>query len=113
MTREERRTRRRAMELAAAGGSGLEGHARRVARLALATADGLDDGLRQDVELTALLHDIGKLALPYRLLQKADGLDDGDWTLVRTHSVWGERLCLSHAFPARIARLVRATHERW
>jgi putative nucleotidyltransferase with HDIG domain len=102
------------MELAAAPGTGLRAHARRVARIALAAADGHGgDGLRLDVELTALLHDVGKVAMPYQLLNKSEPLDEAEWALMRTHTIEGERLCASHGFPAHVGRLVRATHERW
>jgi putative nucleotidyltransferase with HDIG domain len=111
MTMEERR---RAMELAGVAGSGLRNHAWRVGRIALAAADGLDgERLRDEVHLTALLHDVGKLAMPYRLLQKSEPLDEADWSTMRTHTVEGERLCVAHGFPSRVGRLVRATHERW
>src|SRR3954469_53795 len=114
MTREERRLRRRAMELAAAPGMGVKAHARRVARIAVAVAEGFDgDHLRHDVELTALLHDVGKLAMPYRLLHKSEPLDEAEWALMHTHTVEGEKLCVAHGFDRRIGRLVRATHERW
>ena len=106
--------RRRAMELAAAPGTGLKGHARRVAHIAMAVAEGLEgEVLREEVELTALLHDVGKLAMPYQLLNKPDALDERDWSLMRTHTIEGERMCTAHGFPERLGRLVRATHERW
>src|SRR3954466_11672595 len=110
MTREERRLRRRAMELAAAPGMGLKAHARRVARIAIAVAEGLDGGedLRSEVELTALLHDVGKLAMPYRVLHKAEPLDEDEWALMHTHTVEGQRLCVAHGFDARIGGFVRA-----
>lgn len=103
------------MELAAAPGKGLKAHARRVARIAMAGAEGLGDGdaLRNDVELAALLHDVGKLAMPYRLLHKSGPLDGAEWALMRTHTIEGERLCLAYGFGERVAGLVRSTHERW
>jgi len=105
---------RRAMELAAAPGAGLNAHARRVARIAVAAAEGLDgESLRHEVELTALLHDVGKLAMPYQLLNKSGPLDEQEWALMHTHTIEGERLCTAHGFGPRIAALVRATHERW
>src|SRR5947209_20536909 len=114
MTTDEARGRRRAMELAAVAGVGLRAHARRVARIATASAEGLDgEQLRHDVELTALLHDVGKLAMPYRLLNKDGALDSDDWAVMRTHTLEGERLCLAHGFSEHTGRLVRATHERW
>ena len=106
--------RRRAMELAAAPGVGLKAHAKRVARIAIAVAEGLDaDGLRGEVELTALLHDIGKLAMPYRVLQKAGPLDEAEWALMHAHTIEGQRMCEAHGFDDGAGLLVRATHERW
>ena len=106
--------RRRAMELAAAPGVGLQTHAKRVARIAVAVAEGLDaDDLRCEVEVTALLHDIGKLAVPYRVLHKAGPLDDAEWTLMHAHTIEGQRICAAHGFDERFGALVRATHERW
>jgi HD-GYP domain-containing protein (c-di-GMP phosphodiesterase class II) len=113
--KDERRLRGRAIELAAATGSGLRGHARRVARLAVLAADALelDERARLEIEITALLHDVGKVALPYRLLNKSTGLDEAEWALMRTHTVEGERLCDAAGFPAYLGAYVRATHERW
>ena len=113
--KEERRQRRHAAELASASGAALRAHARRVARLAVAAADALETGeaVRHEVEVTALLHDIGKVALPYRLLNKPTPLDEAEWVVMRTHTVEGEHLCVANGLPARIGALVRATHERW
>ena len=106
--------RRRAMELAAAPGMGLKAHAKRVARIAVAVADGLGaDGLRCEVEVTALLHDVGKIAMPYRVLHKSEPLDEAEWALMHRHTIEGERMCVAHGFDERVGRLVRATHERW
>ena len=107
--------RRRAMELAAAPGMGLKAHARRVARIAIAVAEGLDGGeeLRHEVEMTALLHDVGKLAMPYRILHKSEPLDEAEWALMHTHTIEGQEMCAAHGFDGRIGTLVRATHERW
>jgi len=110
-----RTLRRRALELALSSGGELREHARRVARLGLAVADGmhLGEDLRLEVELGALLHDIGKSALPMRVLAKPDRLDDDEWALMRIHTVEGERLTLAAGMGARLGRIVRATHERW
>ena len=112
---EARRARRCALHLAIASGGELREHARRVARLAIAVADGigLDDVMRLEVELTALLHDIGKAALPMRVLAKPAPLDDEEWALMRIHTIEGERMALEAGFGDRLPRLVRATHERW
>src|SRR5205814_6779509 len=86
-----------------------------VARLALVVADGLglSEEARLDVELGALLHDIGKAALPMRVLAKPSPLDDDEWALMRIHTVEGERMAVEAGFDERLGRIVRATHERW
>src|SRR3712207_5051708 len=108
-----RALRRRALELALSSGGELREHARRVARLGLAVADGmhLGDDLRLEVELGALLHDIGKSALPMRVLAKPEPLDADEWALMRIHTVEGERLVLAAGMGERLGRIVRATHE--
>jgi putative nucleotidyltransferase with HDIG domain len=110
-----RRSRRRALDLATTSGGELREHARRVARYALAVADGLglDDALRLEVELAALLHDVGKAALPMGVLAKPSPLDDQEWALMRIHTVEGERMVRAAGFGAELAYVVRATHERW
>jgi putative nucleotidyltransferase with HDIG domain len=109
------RARRRALELAMASGGELREHARRVARYALAVADGLglDDEGRLEVELAALLHDIGKAALPLGVLAKPAPLDAEEWALMRVHTVEGERMVRAGGFGAELAYVVRSTHERW
>jgi putative nucleotidyltransferase with HDIG domain len=95
---------------------GLAAHARRVARLATAVADELDVApeVRHDVELGALLHDIGKLAIPPAILGKAGPLDFGEREVMRTHVIEGERLAAEiEGLPATVPAVVRASHERW
>jgi putative nucleotidyltransferase with HDIG domain len=109
------RARRRALELAVTSGGELREHARRVASFALLVADGLgvDEGARLEIELAALLHDIGKAALPMGVLAKPAPLDRDEWALMRVHTVEGERMVRAGGFGAGLAYVVRATHERW
>jgi HD-GYP domain-containing protein (c-di-GMP phosphodiesterase class II) len=74
---------------------------------------GLDDEGRLEVELAALLHDIGKAALPMGVLAKPAPLDDEEWALMRIHTVEGERMVRAGGFGAELAYVVRSTHERW
>jgi putative nucleotidyltransferase with HDIG domain len=115
MTDRSTRARRRALELALASGGELREHARRVARLALVIADGLGLGEehRLEIELVALLHDIGKAALPMGILAKPAPLDEDEWAQMRIHTVEGERMAREAGFGAGLASIVRATHERW
>jgi diguanylate cyclase (GGDEF)-like protein/PAS domain S-box-containing protein len=82
--------------------------------LAAATATTL--GLSpEDVACTriaAQLHDIGKAALPEAIFSKAGPLDSEEWAFMRRHTLIGERIVAAAPALARIAPLVRASHER-
>jgi two-component system, cell cycle response regulator len=71
-------------------------------------ADQLDELLR-----AAELHDVGKLGIPDAILDKAGPLDDEEWLLMRQHSAIGERILNADPVMQPVARLVRASHERW
>jgi two-component system cell cycle response regulator len=61
----------------------------------------------------AELHDIGKLAIPDRILDKPCPLDDDELAVIRTHTIVGERMLLAAAALRAVAPLVRSSHERW
>ena len=71
-------------------------------------ADQLDELLR-----AAELHDVGKLGIPDAILDKPGPLDDEEWRLMRQHTVIGERILNADPVMQPVARLVRASHERW
>jgi putative nucleotidyltransferase with HDIG domain len=109
-------TRRRALALVDLLDDALAAHARRVATLATLVAEELDVAaeVRRDVELGALLHDIGKLTIPTAILGKAGPLDDAERELMRTHVTEGERLAAAVGWlPDSVPAVVRASHERW
>jgi diguanylate cyclase (GGDEF)-like protein len=93
---------------------GLGTHAETVA-LAAATAEAL--GLGPDeiehVRHASELHDVGKVAIPDAILGKPGPLTEDEWTFVRRHTVIGERIILAAPALARVATLVRSSHERW
>ena len=93
----------------------LAHHTEDVASLAEATAShlGLITEELDQVRQAALLHDIGKVAIPDAILHKPGPLDDQEWAFIRSHTVIGERiLCAAPALGA-VAALVRSSHERW
>jgi two-component system, cell cycle response regulator len=93
----------------------LHAHLRGTAKLA--TAVGRELGMRPDaldeVARAAELHDVGKMAIPDAILEKAGPLDDPEWTFMRRHTIIGERILLAAPALRAAARLVRASHERW
>jgi diguanylate cyclase (GGDEF)-like protein len=93
---------------------GLGTHAETVA-MAAATAAAL--GLSQDevenVRHASELHDVGKVAIPDAILGKPGPLTEEEWAFVRRHTLIGERIILAAPALARVAALVRASHERW
>ena len=100
--------------LAARDPAGLR-HAQRVtdyaARVSLRL--GLDDVEVEFVEHVALLHDVGKLSVPDRILHKPGPLDEVELTIMRDHAAAGGRILSQIPELAHLARSVRATHERW
>ncbi|HEX7611069.1 MAG TPA: diguanylate cyclase [Solirubrobacteraceae bacterium] len=80
----------------------------------LARTIGLDEEAVEMVIRAGDLHDVGKLGIPDEIITKAGPLSEGEWEFMRQHTVMGERI-IAAAGPslARIAPLVRASHERW
>jgi HD-GYP domain-containing protein (c-di-GMP phosphodiesterase class II) len=82
--------------------------AERVAlRMSLSGADA------RDVRYAAMLHDLGKVAVPSEILLKPGPLTDEEWVTMRSHAaIGGELVARIDAF-AHLAPAVRASHERW
>jgi two-component system cell cycle response regulator len=90
-------------------------HLRGTADLALAVGRelGMDGEELDDVAHAAELHDVGKIAIPDVILEKAGPLDDTEWGFMRRHTIIGERILLAAPALRSVARLVRSSHERW
>ena len=89
-------------------------HAERVGRYgeAIGRADGLSP---EDCELLyqgGVLHDLGKIAIPDAILLKPGPLTAEEFAVMRTHSVEGERICLSLRTVAHYLPIIRHHHER-
>jgi HD-GYP domain-containing protein (c-di-GMP phosphodiesterase class II) len=91
-------------------------HTRDVVELSLEVADrmGLGSEPRRKVEFGALLHDVGKVAIPNEIINKPGALNDAEWEIMRTHTIEGQRM-LSHVGGAmsEVGAIVRSSHERW
>jgi two-component system, cell cycle response regulator len=72
----------------------------------------LSDREVQRIRLAAILHDIGKTAIPESILKKAGPLDEKEWEFMHRHTLIGERIVLAAPALASSAPLVRSSHER-
>jgi putative nucleotidyltransferase with HDIG domain len=91
-------------------------HCRQVVDLALAVAErlGLDPERRRNLEFGALLHDVGKVAIPKDIINKRGSLDADEWELMKTHTIEGQRMLdRVGGFMSDVGRIVRSHHERW
>jgi putative nucleotidyltransferase with HDIG domain len=91
-------------------------HTRSVVSLSVEVADELEmDAVeRRNVELGALLHDVGKIAIPKEIIDKPGPLDDHEWVIVKTHTIEGQRMLDRVGGLLReVGMVVRASHERW
>jgi HD-GYP domain-containing protein (c-di-GMP phosphodiesterase class II) len=86
-----------------------------VVHLAVETARllGLSQGEIERVSDGALLHDVGKVAIPNEILFKPGPLTPEEWAVMREHPVIGERILRRTPELAAIAPMVRHEHERW
>jgi putative nucleotidyltransferase with HDIG domain len=92
------------------------GHIRRVQRYALGLATELgvkDKLLLRAVEAAALLHDMGKLAVPEHILNKPGKLTTGEFEKMKLHASIGAQILSSIDFPYPVVPIVRHHHENW
>ena len=91
-------------------------HCRSVVELATAVATelGVDHRTHQELEIAALLHDVGKIAIPNEILNKPSKLTEDEFELMKTHTTEGQALLdRVGGRLARVGEIVRSCHERW
>jgi putative nucleotidyltransferase with HDIG domain len=91
-------------------------HTEDVVELSVKVADelGVSEDVRRETEMGALLHDIGKIAVPDEIINKPGPLDDEEWAIMKTHTVEGERMLQQvGGLLSSVGVVVRASHERW
>ncbi|MFW6237963.1 MAG: HD-GYP domain-containing protein, partial [Halanaerobiales bacterium] len=92
-----------------------EGHSRKVATLS--------KNIAQEMELTknkaekaywaGIVHDIGKILIPKKILNKNGSLTDNEYEKIKKHPIWGYR-ALSHSRRLKdIAKIILHHHEHW
>jgi putative nucleotidyltransferase with HDIG domain len=90
------------------------GHTERVADVAVALARRLGyAGPDLDaIEIGALLHDIGKIGIPERILHKPGPLDDDEWRVMREHPLISEYSLAEVDLDPIVCQIARSSHER-
>ena len=92
-----------------------QNHIRRVQHYAagLARKIGMPESEIQAVKTAALLHDIGKLAVPEHILSKPGPLTHEEFQKIRAHPEVGAEIIEAVPFPYPVSPLIRSHHERW
>jgi putative nucleotidyltransferase with HDIG domain len=90
-------------------------HSEAVVELSASAAErlGLSVGSLEIVQQVALLHDLGKIAVPDPILRKMGPLDRHEWDEMREHPVVGAKIVASIEGLEHLASAIRAGHERW
>jgi putative nucleotidyltransferase with HDIG domain len=92
-----------------------EGHTLRVTELTLRLAReiGISESELEHVRRGALLHDIGKIGVPDRILLKPDPLTDAEWEIMRKHPVYVYELLSPIIYLRPALDIPHYHHERW
>lgn len=90
-------------------------HSLRVQRLASIISErmNLSDDQKEAIARGALLHDIGKIAIPDSILLKPGPLNDEEWDIMKTHAEIGYSVIRQNPDLAEVAEIVHSHHERF
>lgn len=79
----------------------------------LAAGAGLDPRQVDEIAWASMLHDVGKLRVPDRVLLKPDRLTEEEWAIIRQHPAWGEELLRGFQGFVLAREIARWHHENW
>ncbi|MBI3606028.1 MAG: GAF domain-containing protein [Nitrospirae bacterium] len=91
------------------------GHAQRLSLYAEMIAQNmqLEETKVEEIKFAAALHDVGKIAIPDRVLHETGKLDLEQWEIMRTHSEKGALMIAQIASLSHLSLYIRHHHERW
>jgi len=92
-----------------------EEHSKRVTALALRVGEraGCPEEEMECLKIAAMLHDVGKIAIPDRVLLKPDRLTLEEFMIIKTHPVIGENILRPISLFDRERKILLHHHERW
>jgi putative nucleotidyltransferase with HDIG domain len=92
-----------------------EGHSQRVTSLAIQVASemGIHGDALVQIRRGALLHDIGKMAIPDSILKKKENLTEDEWEIMRLHPAYAVQMLSSIEFLKPAIGIPKAHHEWW
>ena len=91
------------------------GHSMRVTMYSMILAKklNLDDTMLEEIETAGLLHDIGKIGIPQRILCKPGKLTDEEFEVMKSHPEQGEKMLKDIKKLTLISNWLRTHHEKW
>ncbi len=92
-----------------------EEHSQRVCELAMKIARGLNCSTQEieSLKIAALLHDIGKIAIPDNILLKTESLSEEEYQIIKNHPQVGEEILSPVMLLEKERDIIRYHHERW
>lgn len=91
------------------------GHSLRVTMYSLILAKhlNLDDTTLEEIETAGLLHDIGKIGIPQKILCKPGKLTDEEYEVMKSHPAQAEKMLMGIKKLTVVSNWLRTHHERW
>lgn len=92
----------------------IDGHSRRVAKLAILIGEklGLKENILNNLEISGIIHDIGKVGVPDNILNKVGALRDDEIEILKQHTIMGEAICKPLKILEKCLDVIRHHHEK-
>lgn len=92
-----------------------KGHSTRVSDYSVLIAKkmGWNDDRVEELRVMALLHDVGKIAIPDRVLNKPGRLEDDEFEIIKSHTIHGDAILSKVSSLGKISKVARHHHERF